>query len=107
MSVAARSRWRTRDSPFRAPRFWDGPVIRQRARRIVRHLAHLSVGIAYRCACARELGSAPLGASERLSGYYRNGITGHRANRAQRAWRVQVGDDGTLSRSAGLQSQAL
>lgn len=94
---------------------WDGAVERQSARTsryeaaldtLVRH------GQAYPCACTRrELEVAPLAAGgERVyPGTCRSGVPPYRSQRAQRAWRVRVGDAAVAyaDRLQGLQSQAL
>jgi glutamyl-Q tRNA(Asp) synthetase len=78
---------------------WDGPVVRQSERDALYAdaLARLvAAGDAYACACTRrELESLPLGpAGERVyPGTCRRGVPADRAARAQRAWRVRVGDD--------------
>ena len=77
---------------------WDGEVVRQSERTglYASALARLrDAGHAYECACSRrELEAAPTGAGgERVyPGTCRDGIPADRAGRAQRAWRVRVGD---------------
>ena len=77
---------------------WDGDVVRQSLRSAAYEaaLAQLDAGgHVYACACTRrELGAAPLSASgERVyPGTCRGGIPRDHAARAQRAWRLRVGD---------------
>jgi glutamyl-Q tRNA(Asp) synthetase len=94
---------------------WDGPVERQ-STRTARYEAALGTlirhGQAYPCVCTRrELEAAPLAAGgERVyPGTCRSGVAQERAHRAQRAWRVRVGDAtiAYVDRLQGPQSQAL
>jgi len=77
---------------------WDGNVVRQ-SKRTGHYASALNrlrdAGDVYECACSRrELEAAPTGAGgERVyPGTCRDGIPADRAGRAQRAWRVRVGD---------------
>ena len=94
---------------------WHGPVIRQSSRtdRYLAALASLREKRAvYACACTRrDLESAPLGSGgERVyPGTCRDGISGDRANRSDRAWRVRV-DHASIrfhDRLQGVQQQDL
>jgi glutamyl-Q tRNA(Asp) synthetase len=77
---------------------WDGEVVRQsrRSATYAAALARLAAsGHAYECACTRrEMQTAPLAATgERVyPGTCRDGIPQDRVTRAQRAYRVRVGD---------------
>ncbi len=77
---------------------WDGEIARQsdRAGHYAAALARLRAnGHVYECACSRrELELAPLGAAgERVyPGTCRDAIPAERTGRAQRAWRVRVGN---------------
>jgi len=94
---------------------WDGPVVRQSERRrdYAAALAALRTrDLVYECACTRrELEAAPLGASgERVyPGTCRDGIAAGRRERAQRAWRVRVGEAAVhfCDRLQGTQAQDL
>ena len=94
---------------------WDGPVTRQRKRGASYEAALerlVASGAAYRCTCTRrELGSASqdVGSERVYPGTCRNGIAPHRANRAQQAWRIRVGDESIVydDRLFGPQSQVL
>jgi len=94
---------------------WDGELAVQSARIALYEaaLARLAAaGLAYPCACTRrELAGAPMGTGgERVyPGTCRAGIPVQRSGRAQRAWRVKVGE-ATIAfddRLQGRQSQRL
>jgi glutamyl-Q tRNA(Asp) synthetase len=94
---------------------WDAAPIRQSARsdRYDRTLAALrSRHAVYPCACTRrELAAAPVSAAGEhvYAGTCRAGVPADRAARAQRAWRVRVGNAriGFRDRLQGPQSQDL
>lgn len=94
---------------------WDGDVVSQspRTATYASALSRLCVqGDVFECACTRrELATAPHSAGgERVyPGTCRDGIPANRSRRAQRAWRVRVGDEliGFRDRLQGPQAQDL